>query len=88
MPNLGQGGCQAIEDALVITEKLTSISRRSEIQGALQDYRDTRLTRSAATQVRHAKVLPPYLSRVGSVGRCTACPTPRSLLLLPSKPAL
>jgi len=50
MPNLGQGGCQAIEDALVITEKLTSISRRSEIQGALQDYRDTRLTRSAATQ--------------------------------------
>jgi len=50
MPNLGQGGCQAIEDAQVIADKLTAISHRSEVEGALSDYRDTRLTRSAAVQ--------------------------------------
>ena len=52
MPNLGQGGCQAIEDASVIADKLEHISRRSEIEGVLSEYRDTRLTRSAAVQVR------------------------------------
>ena len=52
MPNLGQGGCQAIEDAQVIADKLTTVSRRSEVAGVLNDYRDTRLTRSAAVQVR------------------------------------
>ena len=52
MPNLGQGGCQAIEDASVIADKLEHISRRSEVEGVLQEYRDTRLTRSAAVQVR------------------------------------
>ena len=31
MPNLGQGGCQAIEDASVIADKLEHISRRSEV---------------------------------------------------------
>jgi len=50
MPNLGQGGCQAIEDASVIANKLEHISRRSEVEGVLQEYRDTRLTRSAAVQ--------------------------------------
>merc|ERR1719352_1289274 len=50
MPNLGQGGCQAIEDASVIANKLEHISRRSEIEGVLSEYRDTRLTRSAAVQ--------------------------------------
>jgi len=50
MPNLGQGGCQAIEDATVIGDKLTSLSHRSEVTAALSDYRDTRLTRSAAVQ--------------------------------------
>jgi len=50
MPNLGQGGCQAIEDASVIADKLEHISRRSEVEGVLQEYRDTRLTRSAAVQ--------------------------------------
>lgn len=51
MPNLGQGGCQALEDALVISEQLTSLSSRGEIEGALQGYRNRRLTRSAAVQV-------------------------------------
>merc|ERR1719326_2714380 len=50
MPNLGQGGCQAIEDAQVIASKLSEVSRRSEVEGALSEYRDTRLTRSAAVQ--------------------------------------
>ena len=50
MPNLGQGGCQAIEDASVIADKLEHISRRSEVEGVLREYRDTRLTRSAAVQ--------------------------------------
>jgi len=50
MPNLGQGGCQALEDALVISEQLTSLSSRGEIEGALQGYRNRRLTRSAAVQ--------------------------------------
>jgi len=50
MPNLGQGGCQAIEDATVIGDKLTALSHRSEVTAALSDYRDTRLTRSAAVQ--------------------------------------
>merc|ERR1719313_2187077 len=50
MPNLGQGGCQALEDAAVIATKLTELSHRSEVEAALSDYRDTRLTRSAAVQ--------------------------------------
>jgi len=50
MPNLGQGGCQAIEDASVIGDKLATCTHRSEIEGALKEYRDTRLTRSAAVQ--------------------------------------
>merc|ERR1719163_1668542 len=50
MPNLGQGGCQALEDAVVISEQVTAVSRRSEVEGVLQEYRDTRLTRSAAVQ--------------------------------------
>jgi len=50
LPNLGQGGCQAIEDASVIATKLSGLSHRSEVEAALGDYRDTRLTRSAAVQ--------------------------------------
>jgi len=50
MPNLGQGGCQAIEDAAVIAEKLGGISSRSEVAGALGEYRNRRLARSATVQ--------------------------------------
>jgi len=32
MPNLGQGGSQAIEDACVLKEELSKISSRGEIQ--------------------------------------------------------
>jgi len=51
MPNLGQGGCQALEDAVVLSEVLTTASKRSEISDALSgDYRNRRLTRSASVQ--------------------------------------
>jgi zeaxanthin epoxidase len=50
MPNLGQGGCQAIEDAYVIAQELESASSRDEITGKLNAYRGRRLIRSAAVQ--------------------------------------
>lgn len=50
MPNLGQGGCQAIEDAKVIAEELAAISSRSEVPVALREYRNRRLLRSATVQ--------------------------------------
>jgi len=50
MPNLGQGGCQAIEDSFVIAEELTSASKRTEITGKLQSYAKRRQIRSAAVQ--------------------------------------
>ena len=50
MPNLGQGGCQAIEDALVLGEELAGVSGRTEVPAALETYRGRRLVRSAAVQ--------------------------------------
>merc|ERR1719182_390353 len=50
MPNLGQGGCQALEDALTLSEEMTSVSSRKELDEALATYRNRRLTRSAAVQ--------------------------------------
>ena len=50
MPNLGQGGCQALEDAVVLSEQMTAVSSRSELADALDTYRNRRLTRSAAVQ--------------------------------------
>eukprot|EP00316_Scyphosphaera_apsteinii_P000788 CAMPEP_0119315788 /NCGR_PEP_ID=MMETSP1333-20130426/37192_1 /TAXON_ID=418940 /ORGANISM="Scyphosphaera apsteinii, Strain RCC1455" /LENGTH=558 /DNA_ID=CAMNT_0007321249 /DNA_START=38 /DNA_END=1714 /DNA_ORIENTATION=+ len=50
MPNLGQGGCQALEDALVLSEEMTAVSSRTQLEGALRTYRNRRLTRSAAVQ--------------------------------------
>jgi len=50
MPNLGQGGCQAIEDAFVLAQELESAGSRDEINGKLERYRERRLVRSAAVQ--------------------------------------
>lgn len=50
MPNLGQGGCQAIEDAFVLVQELKSADSRNEIEGKLQSYQSRRLVRSAAVQ--------------------------------------
>ena len=50
MPNLGQGGCQAIEDAFVLSQELREASKRSQVDGLLQHYQSRRLVRSAAVQ--------------------------------------
>ena len=50
MPNLGQGGCQALEDAMIISEEVTHLTSRKEIAESLSHYRNRRLTRSAAVQ--------------------------------------
>jgi len=50
MPNLGQGGCQAIEDAFVLTNELSEAKTRSEIERRLKSYGSRRLVRSAAVQ--------------------------------------
>ncbi|MEL6312063.1 MAG: FAD-dependent monooxygenase, partial [Pseudomonadota bacterium] len=50
MPNLGQGGCQAIEDAMVIAQELNATTSRNNVPAALTRYRDRRLVRSAAVQ--------------------------------------
>jgi len=50
MPNLGQGGCQAMEDCYVIANKLSDIKKRSQVNGALSSYYDSRILRSAAVQ--------------------------------------
>lgn len=50
MPNLGQGGCQAIEDAFVIVQEVEKCESRDDVSGALDTYRNRRLVRSAAVQ--------------------------------------
>jgi len=50
MPNLGQGGCQAIEDAIVLAEELTAAEHRSELPDKLKRYNNRRLARSATVQ--------------------------------------
>lgn len=50
MPNLGQGGCQAIEDAFVLQQELLSVSKRDQIESKLKHYRARRFIRSAAVQ--------------------------------------
>jgi zeaxanthin epoxidase len=47
---LGQGGCQAIEDAFVISQELTGAKSRKEITQKLETYQRRRLVRSAAVQ--------------------------------------
>mmetsp|Transcript_27961 Transcript_27961/g.58556 ORF Transcript_27961/g.58556 Transcript_27961/m.58556 type:complete len:551 (-) Transcript_27961:2979-4631(-) len=50
MPNLGQGGCQAIEDAYVIAQELEGLQKRSLAPAGLNHYERRRLVRSAAVQ--------------------------------------
>lgn len=50
MPNLGQGGCQAIEDAFVIAQELNSAVTRQELPNLLNNYQKRRLVRSAVVQ--------------------------------------
>ena len=50
MPNLGQGGCQAIEDGFVLTDLLCTIDDKSQLKGVLQEYYRKRIVRSAIIQ--------------------------------------
>ena len=50
MPNLGQGGCQAIEDAYVLANLLSELEDTKDIPAALQDYYRQRIVRSASVQ--------------------------------------
>jgi zeaxanthin epoxidase len=47
---LGQGGCQAIEDAYVISDELSTVTSRKQITDKLKNYQNRRLVRSAAVQ--------------------------------------
>lgn len=44
------GGCQAIEDACVLAEELTSVEHSSEVASKLRNYNNRRLARSATVQ--------------------------------------
>lgn len=69
MPNLGQGGCQAIEDAYVLTETLAAIKTTEKIESALQDFYKKRIVRVSVVQ---------FLSRLASDLIINAFDTPWS----------
>mmetsp|Transcript_7328 Transcript_7328/g.10230 ORF Transcript_7328/g.10230 Transcript_7328/m.10230 type:complete len:117 (+) Transcript_7328:1525-1875(+) len=50
MPNLGQGGCMAIEDAFVLAEELSKLNDANDVSTALKNYRRRRQVRTAAVQ--------------------------------------
>ena len=50
MPNLGQGGCQAMEDVFVLTRLLGGATSRAELPGLLKDYYYERLPRTSIVQ--------------------------------------
>eukprot|EP01041_Mallomonas_annulata_P011378 gene11378-23816_t len=50
MPNLGQGGCQALEDAFVLTNLLCQVTEKKQIPAVLQEYYQKRIIRSAIVQ--------------------------------------
>jgi len=50
MPNLGQGGCQAMEDAYVLTELLSNMDSKDDISATLQEYYRKRIVRASIVQ--------------------------------------
>ena len=50
MPNLGQGGCQAMEDVDVLVDELCGVNNKKQIPDALQRYYRRRIVRSAIVQ--------------------------------------
>jgi len=69
MPNLGQGGCQAIEDAYVLTEILSKTKTTEKIQDSLQEFYRKRIVRVTIVQ---------FLSRLASDLIINAFDTPWS----------
>jgi zeaxanthin epoxidase len=51
MPNLGQGGCQAIEDAYVLGEILEKTKTTDKIEDALQEFYKKRVVRVSIIQL-------------------------------------
>ena len=51
MPNLGQGGCQAIEDAYVLTEILAKTRTTEKIEDGLQEFYRKRILRASTVQL-------------------------------------
>jgi zeaxanthin epoxidase len=51
MPNLGQGGCQAIEDAYVLSEILSETKSTDKIEDALQEFYKKRIVRVSIVQL-------------------------------------
>lgn len=50
MPNLGQGGCQAIEDAYVLGELLSATRTTEKLEETLQTFYKKRILRVSAVQ--------------------------------------
>lgn len=69
MPNLGQGGCQAIEDAYVLTEQLAATKSSDKVPDALKSYYNKRIVRVSIVQ---------FLSRLASDLIINAFDTPWS----------
>lgn len=76
MPNLGQGGCQAMEDGYVLTNMLRDVKKRSQIPGTLKKYYSSRIVRTAAVQ---------GLSRIASDLIITQFDTPAKMTMSPFK---
>jgi zeaxanthin epoxidase len=51
MPNLGQGGCQAIEDAYILTEILSNTKSTEKIEKNLQEFYRKRIVRVTIVQL-------------------------------------
>ena len=51
MPNLGQGGCQAIEDGYRLAEELATVHHTLEIESALESYWKKRIGRTTIIQI-------------------------------------
>lgn len=64
-PNLGQGGCQGIEDALVLARALNS---GSSLSAALRDYERQRIARTTPIVLRSRQV-----GRIGQLQNPLAC---------------
>lgn len=69
MPNLGQGGCQAIEDAYVLTQLLASTNDTSALPHTLREFYNQRIVRTSVVQ---------FLSRLASDLIINAFDTPWS----------
>jgi len=69
MPNLGQGGCQAIEDAYVLTDILANCKSTERIEESLQSFYRKRIVRVSIVQ---------FLSRLASDLIINAFDTPWS----------